>query len=61
MKLLTKRKDTEWIPSWRDFFLSIPASSEVPHSSYYPALQTLTTDFGGKIKIREKQFTTFKR
>ena len=61
MKLLTKRQDTEWIPSWRDLFCSIPASSEVPHSSYYPALQTLTTDFGGNIKIREKKITTFKR
>ena len=59
--LLRIREDTEYIASWNTFFNSIPVKKSNVHQSYENILLILATQYGGKIKLREHRFTTFKR
>ena len=59
--VLRKREDTEYIASWNTFFNSIPVNKNTTHESYENILLSLAIQYGGKIKIKERRFTTLKR
>lgn len=59
--LLRIREDTEFITSWNSFFDSIPVVKEVVHQSYENIMRSLAIEYGGHIKLKERNFTTFKR
>ena len=61
MAVLRKREDTEYIASWNTFFNSIPANRDTTHESYENILLSLAIQYGGKIKIKERRFSTLKR
>jgi hypothetical protein len=61
LELLNVKKDTAFIQAWQQFFRSIPMSSEHAHPSYFNALEVLAVKYGGKVKIREPYFVTYKR
>jgi hypothetical protein len=59
--LLTIRQETEYLASWNAFFSSIPVDRDSVHESYENILLHLAMHYGGKIKLKERRFTTFKR
>ena len=61
IELLRVREDTEYISSWDAFFNSIPVNRDTTHKSYENILLNLASQYGGKIKLKERRFTTFKR